>query len=74
MRCVAFIAGLALNQGKPSIAVQILKDADFNQILPIKLLALADLGYANEIIEVLSTWINNEKYLKHKISMDVVSK
>lgn len=36
-------------------------------------MALADLGYANEINDALSIWIDNEKYLKHKISIDVVS-
>ncbi|XP_055310231.1 pentatricopeptide repeat-containing protein 2, mitochondrial-like [Sitodiplosis mosellana] len=74
-RCVAFIAALALKQEKPSLAVQILKDSDFTNLTEqIKLLALADLGYANEINEALATWINDEKFSKKYISTDVLQR
>lgn len=73
-RCVAFIAALALNQQKPSLAVQVLKDADFTNLTEqIKLLALADLGYENEILEALSMWMNDAKLSNKHISIDVVS-
>lgn len=73
-RSIAFIAALALNQAKPSLTIQLLQFADFtNLTTQIKLLALADLGYANEINEALTMWIINEKFAKNKISIDVVS-
>lgn len=73
-RCIAFTAALALNQQKPSLAVQVLKDADFSNLTEqIKLLALADLGYENEILKALSIWMNDGKFCKKHISIDVVS-
>lgn len=73
-RSVAFIAALALNQAKPALTIQLLQCADFSNLTAqIKLLALADLGYANEINEALTMWINNKKFAKNKISIDVVS-
>lgn len=70
---MAFYAALALNQNKPYVAVQILQTMEPHFVCEqIKLLALANLGYVNEVNEFLLSWMTNERLLKHKISKDVV--
>lgn len=65
-RSVVFFAALALNQLKPNVAIQVLKTLDSHFAAEhIKLLALADLCYVNELNEILSC-------SKHKISKDMV--
>lgn len=72
-RSVAFVAALALNQCQPSATIQTLQNLDEYFVTEqIKLMALADLSYINEIITALSLWTTHEKLSRHKISKDVV--
>lgn len=73
-RSIAYVAALALNQGKPNSAIQMLQN--FEQYFvteQIKLLALADLGYIYDVNDALLTWTTHEKLTMNKISQDVVS-
>lgn len=73
-RSVAFVAALALNQCEPNTTIQTLKNLDEYFVTEqIKLMALADLSYANETIQTLALWTDHESLSKHKICKDVVS-
>lgn len=55
------------------MAVQVLQTMETHFVCEqIKLLALTELGYVNEVNDFLSSWMTNTRLLKHKISKDVV--
>ncbi|XP_031620887.1 pentatricopeptide repeat-containing protein 2, mitochondrial-like [Contarinia nasturtii] len=72
-RSLSFFAAITLNQGKSTEVIQMLENLETNFVdEQIKLLALADVGNVKEIIERVSTWKDNKKLSKHKISKNVM--
>lgn len=75
IRCVAFYAALALNQGRMSDVLRILDGVKMNSVTEqIKIVALAELSYFNEVNESLASWAQGEdgNHSKRQISTDVV--
>lgn len=68
------MAMLALNQEKQSTAIKVLQTPINNFVTQqIKLMAMADMSFTNEVIESIAHWTNDEKLSKHQFSEDVVS-
>lgn len=62
-RAATFCAGLALNQGKPEIALEILTTArnqNYTTIRNLRVAALAEIGRIEDIIPILKLVLNED--------------
>lgn len=67
------MGALALKQQKPSIALVVLQVLDRYFISEqLKMLAMADLQFFNEIFDALKLWLSDDGLSARKISKDVV--
>ncbi|XP_066153588.1 pentatricopeptide repeat-containing protein 2, mitochondrial-like [Euwallacea fornicatus] len=62
-RATTFLAGLAFNQGKPDIALEVLASArnqNYTTVRNLKLAALAEIGRVEEVIPILKSVLNED--------------
>ncbi|KAB0804820.1 hypothetical protein PPYR_01790 [Photinus pyralis] len=79
-RAVTFCSGLAINQGKPEIGLEILsgaKNANYTTIRNLKVVALVDLGRIDDALAVLKSILQEDGARMgpiHTFNMDVIGK
>ncbi|CAH0550263.1 unnamed protein product [Brassicogethes aeneus] len=78
-RATTFAAGLALNQGQPAIALEILvscRNQNYTTIRNIKVAAFADLGRVEDAIPVLKSILSDDNpgTTVHTFNKDVIEK